>query len=199
MNNGLKNLLIFTAGALCGALATYKFVKTKYERIAQEEIDSVKEVFGRRRDVSTGTTSEADTGEEDEEELKRMMDAILDENQYRGTQYGEGINFNKEVDNLGPYIIAPSEFGEKNKTDGDRYDLRTLTYYANGYLTDEFDGVVEDDEIEELIGHEALNDFGHYELNTVYVRNDDIETDFEILYDENNYEEDEDDDYEDEE
>ena len=48
MNSTLNKIVIFALGAAVGSLATWKFLKTKYERIAQEEIDSVKEVFARR-------------------------------------------------------------------------------------------------------------------------------------------------------
>ena len=45
MNCGILNkILIFSVGAAIGSVITWKLVKTKYERIAQEEIDSGKEV-----------------------------------------------------------------------------------------------------------------------------------------------------------
>ena len=36
------NLFMFVMGAIAGSVATWQYVKKKYERIAQEEIDSVK-------------------------------------------------------------------------------------------------------------------------------------------------------------
>ena len=42
-----KNVLIFAAGAAIGSAVTWKLIKTKYEQIANEEIESVKEFFGR--------------------------------------------------------------------------------------------------------------------------------------------------------
>ena len=47
MNRTISNAFIFVAGAAIGSLATWKFIETKYRRIAQEEIDSVKEAFSR--------------------------------------------------------------------------------------------------------------------------------------------------------
>ena len=43
MNNGLSKILFFAAGAIVGSVATWKFVEEKYKRIADEEIESVKE------------------------------------------------------------------------------------------------------------------------------------------------------------
>ena len=49
MNNALSKILIFAAGAAIGSAATWYFVKTKYERIANEEIESVKEAFAPKK------------------------------------------------------------------------------------------------------------------------------------------------------
>ena len=45
MSKAFSNLVIFATGAVVGSLATWQFVKKKYEQLAQEEIDSVKEAF----------------------------------------------------------------------------------------------------------------------------------------------------------
>ena len=41
----MKAVISFVAGAAIGSLLAWKFAKDKYERIAQEEIDSVKEYY----------------------------------------------------------------------------------------------------------------------------------------------------------
>ena len=46
--NKAFGIVIFAVGAVAGSAATWYFTKTKYEKIAQEEIDSVKEVFSNR-------------------------------------------------------------------------------------------------------------------------------------------------------
>ena len=58
MSKSMVNILIFAAGAAVGSLATWKFVETKYKRIAQEEIDSVKEVFYRWKKEKVSEESE---------------------------------------------------------------------------------------------------------------------------------------------
>ena len=64
----LSNIVIFAIGAAIGSAVTWKLLKTKYEQIAQEEIDSVKEEYGRLRE------------EKEEEEEDRMV-GDLDENE----------------------------------------------------------------------------------------------------------------------
>src|SRR5574344_477672 len=46
--NKFAGFMLFVIGAAVGSVATWQFVKNKYEQIAQEEINSVKEVFSKR-------------------------------------------------------------------------------------------------------------------------------------------------------
>lgn len=75
-----------------------------------------------------------------------------------------------------PYVISPDEFGEK-----DGYENVTLTYYADGVLTDYFDNVISN--VDEVVGFDSLDHFGEYEDDVVFVRNEKMETDYEILRD----------------
>ena len=83
-----------------------------------------------------------------------------------------------------PYVIPPEEYGEI-----DGYDKESLTYYDGDgvlayYATDE---MVED--VEGLVGADSLGHFGEYEEDSVFVRNDALKTDFEILLDTSKYSE----------
>lgn len=44
----VTGLVIFVLGAAAGSVVTWQFAKKKYERIAEEEINSVKEIFSKR-------------------------------------------------------------------------------------------------------------------------------------------------------
>lgn len=80
-----------------------------------------------------------------------------------------------------PYIITPDEFGEK-----DGYDIISLTYYHNdGVLADDMDERIDD--YEDIIGKDALDHFGDYEDDSVFVRNDRLKADYEILLDDREY------------
>ena len=80
------------------------------------------------------------------------------------------------VEDERPYVISPDEFGEK-----DGYENVTLTYYADGVLTDYFDNVISN--VDEVVGFDSLDRFGEYEDDVVFVRNEKMETDYEILRD----------------
>ena len=77
-------------------------------------------------------------------------------------------------------MISPEEFGEFEE-----YEKISLTYYADQVLTDENDEEV--DNVEECVGVESLNHFGDYEDDSVFVRNDRLKCDYEILLDQRNY------------
>lgn len=192
--NTLISLAAFAIGAAAGSVATWALVKTKYERIAQEEIDSVKEVFSKE--------AEKEIEEVTEEDIKSYKD-VLGRTSYTG--YSDGVAdvnemiankakdivnecdgiVNKEggngnVTKDGPYIITPDELGEE-------YEVVTLVCYADGVITEYDNGEVVDD-VEGAIGPDDIRThFGEYEDDSVFVRNDERKVDYEILRDEDNY------------
>lgn len=165
MTSILSKLLIFAAGGAIGSVVTWKLLKTKYERIAQEEIDSVKAVYSARQ--SGGLTDSTEEHDEHEEQ----------------TEYVDIVNnyTSEEVSFMAvPRVIAPEDFGSE-----DDYETETLTYYADGVLTDEDDIPIED--VDGMVGADSLTHFGEYEDDSVHVRNDKRKCDYEILYDCRNY------------
>lgn len=178
MSNKTTTFLAFVLGASAGSFITWRHVKDIYERIAQEEIDSVKEVFLKRQAETNPKTGESKTSEKDIAEYT----ARLEKEGYR--QYFSNDSEKKEaktVNNV-PYVISPEEFGEF-----DEYEKISLTYYSNHVLTDENDEVIED--VEETVGVGSLTHFGEYEDDSVFVRNDVRRCDYEILLDQRSYSE----------
>ena len=70
MNNGLSKILFFAAGAIVGSVATWKFVEEKYKRIADEEIESVKEHLRVKMEDFSDKNVEEDVDEAENEESK---------------------------------------------------------------------------------------------------------------------------------
>ncbi len=179
MNSQFKIFIAFVSGAGIGSFVTWRYVKDVYERIAQEEIDSVKEVFRKREIDHSGENGESKTAHE--EELAEYA-ARIDKEGYRQYYSKDSSNRNeerKETESV-PYVISPDEFGEF-----DEYEKISLTYYNNHVLADENDEVIED--VEETVGVESLTHFGEYEDDSVFVRNDIRRTDYEILLDQRSY------------
>ena len=173
----LSSIGMFVAGAAIGSLVTWKLVKTKYEQIAQEEIDSVKEAFSKRGDKSS---DKEDEGIEEADSEKKTFEGIIDESCYKTESTDKGEK--KEMNNSDrPYVITPEEFGDSD------YAIISLTYYTDGTVTNEKNKIVAN--VDELVGLDSLNHFGEYEDDSVFVRNDALQIDFEILKDWRDYSE----------
>lgn len=184
----MKGVFIFLAGAGVGAGATWYFVKKHYEKVADEEI----------KDVVTRFKAYKET-------LQKEYESVPDENpnpDYEGNSRRNNVvqmerpissDFNEELSNgiiddpkgenegVAPYVISEEEFGEIED-----YDQKTLFwYYRDNILATDEDLEVEDKFT--TIG-DALEEFekDRY-LERVLVRNEQDETDYEILVSEKHF------------
>lgn len=185
MNNSIKNVFIFATGAIIGSVVTWKLLKTKYEQLAQEEIDSVKEVFSRGKRSEINPVDDWADDEGDNPVLRKSVDIseytkILQTKGY--TDYSGSNKEGKEEPQIDrPYVISPEEFGEL-----DNYRTIGLTYFADGILADDADDEIVED-VDNVVGFDSLNHFGKYEEEAVHVRNDAMKCDYEILKDRRKY------------
>ena len=183
-------MFIFAAGILTGSLCTWYSVKKYYEKIANDEIDSMKEWLARRveeQDKKTEDKTPDPTANPASPSVKpNLMEyaAMVKDLGYtdysRRQETPEPKKEEEEVDEMDkPYIIEPDEFGECD------YEEVSLTHYADGVLTDEQDNPIED--VDGMVGEDYAEHFGEYEDDSVFVRNERLQTDFEILADQRNY------------
>lgn len=183
--NKTVNFVMFILGAAIGSVVTWRYVEKKYEQIAQDEIDSVKEVFS-KREVEVKEDIEARAKADTAKEKPSVVEyaARLREQGY--TNYSDMADekpeeVKKEPMTMDrPYVIAPEEFG-----DIDDYETISLTYYADQILADDNDEIVDD--IDGVVGFDSLNSFGEYEDDSVFVRNDRLKCDYEILLDQRKF------------
>ena len=183
-----NNFMAFIFGASIGSVVTWMYVKKKYEQLAKEEIDSVKEVFSKRE--TNDAMKEAKFNKQEEKPDLKMYAAMVHENNY--TNYSNTDSKDetkKEVrkqDNGNEkgyfaYVITPEEFGEF-----DDYEKVSLSYFDDQILADENLDIVDD--VDETVGVDSLTHFGEYEDDSVFVRNDERKCDYEILLDHRDYE-----------
>ena len=183
----MKNLLFFVTGAAIGSVVTWKLIEKKYKDLADEEIESVKETFKNRK--SRITKDEVKETVEKvinkwKEPKETVEDIVTSEGYYtedeEETEEDDESNYTVDVDPgvevIVPYVITPEQFGEY-----DEYGTKTLTYYADNVLTDEIDNPITSDEMITMIGPDALDHFGEYEDDSVYIRDEMNEMDYEIL------------------
>ena len=188
----LKYISIFAVGAAAGSAITWFITKTKYEKIINDEINA--QIYDIREESIK--MREEKINELDKVKNK-MMDLAkqTDQDDSDDIEYGEIIEADgtitnpvddipepkekEETDYIEPYVISPEEFDEKG------YNLQTLIYYADGYLTDDMDFPIVD--IDGTVGEDAVNHFGEYEDDSVFIRNDNTKIDYEILADSRNF------------
>lgn len=204
-----KEILIFAGGALLGAACTYlivnKMTKTKYEAIANSEIAEVKNLYlskcrklddikknneEKEKIATTYVTLHSNkfssvTENDIAEKIKFKVKDIIRDNSYEvippEEDEDEEDRWEREaqypVDEISsiPYTITPDQFVNEKRY----YDKITLLYYENGVLTSEAEDYEED--IDSTIGQDSLNKFGEFEEDAVYVRNDRLSIDYEVL------------------
>lgn len=152
----MKEILIFVAGAAIGSAVTYLAVKDKYRKIAQEEIDCMKEHYAeKKKDVKQEVEEE-----EDFENYKHVVDVTYSQ--------GPVIEVVKE-----PYPITQEQYDESRLD----FDKVCISYYDG-------DGTLADDDIifhdlEHRIGLNNLKLFD--EEDVIYIRNESAGTDYEVV------------------
>lgn len=188
MNKKVIFSLTFVAGVALGAFGSRQYFKTKYEKLYEEERDSVREAYAKRLEEIKKDCEKVDEAGKKIEELvkeekgqpRRVKYARVGEDAKKANKIIEENDYIPEGQVAGPYVITPEEFDTI-----DEYDTITLLYFADGVLTDDDNEPVED--VEGEVGLESLNHFGEFEDDTVFVRNDIRRCDYEILMDYRNY------------
>jgi hypothetical protein len=190
----MSKMLYFLLGAAIGAGGSWIFLKNKYEKKADEEIESVKELYKRmflspgkdkeekKEKPETETKDEKETAvrfNSDKGDIKDFVEKLR-ESGYNDSAANYEKQYLKEPMDQ-PYVITHDEFGEFSD-----YETIELRLYADGTLTDGEDEPVDDD-ITDMIGEDFASHFGEYEDDAVYIRNDERMVDYEILRDERNY------------
>ena len=177
----MNNKICFLMGVGVGMIAGMMISRSHYAKLAQEEIDSVKEAYGKRKRNDDGYSANVVVVDELSEPTMEEYKDKLKECGYVTDEPYRDIN---EV--YDPYVITPDEFGEK---EDEGYSTISMTYYACGTLTDDANHPMTKREIEDVIGKDSLDHFGEHEDDSLHVRNDRMKCDFEILADPRTYEE----------
>lgn len=185
MSNKVLYFATFVAGAVVGGITTWQYTKKKYEQIAQEEIDSVKEVFKtineEKRSIRDWSEYEDDGEEDDENEEQHRANVTSYKNLLVSNGYSNPSPSTQiPVDRA--YVIKPDEFGEFED-----YETISLFYTKDGVLLDDRYERVDDPDF--TISMESLDHIGDYEDDCVHVRNDRLKADYEILVEERTYSE----------
>lgn len=217
MNKKLFGVIMFAVGAAVGSAVTWKLVKTKYEQIANEEIQSVKEEYTdlmvkmKKKLYESATYVEPEdsveaASEEDDADYPDDDDRDFTEKEkqqieyYKLTsKYRDGNTDNDAEDD------ENGEEGDEGEDDEVPYingpyvitpeDFSCSPPGYNAQTLDYFsDGVLADDwgvklDVDETIGEENVDRFGEYVDDILYIRNERTEIDYEVTRDPRTYDE----------
>ena len=165
MSESLSKVFIFVTGAAVGAVATW-IVMDKKCKLLEEDVDSAREFYLANREESEVTIAET-RAPEPKPDINEYINKVND------LGYSNSDEEKEDDDKNYPYVIEPDEYGCG-------YEEKSLTYWADGILSDdEDDSIIED--IETVFGIEVdlLDQFD--ENGVIHIRNDELKTDYEVV------------------
>lgn len=204
MRTGIVVTGASVVSAALGAAATYALMKKHFDELVSYEIAEFKAQYAERMEsqiiqMETAKHNELAKGEidlavDEAAEIAKaegyipVGEAVMDSiEEHRNIFDNPQTNWDQATEEANrdelPYIISQREFSES------QLQRAYFTYFGGDDVTvDQDDDVIGD--VEEIVGDRALQSFGHgsNDPNVVYVRNDGIETDFQITYNPGTYE-----------
>ena len=185
----LSNIMVFSVGVSIGGVVAWKLTKTKYEQIADSEIlemqkyyetkyedRNLKQTIEKMEEDDSYENRSKDVNNSEKARDMAVVKTIIDSAEYASPPDDDYCKDEEDcLDMEDPYVISPDEY------DDGEYNKETLVYYSDGVLADAYDTIIQNPD--ELIGPDSLKTFGLYEKDTVYVRNDTKEIDYEICKD----------------
>lgn len=183
-----KNALWFAAmaaayilGAATGILVIKDRMERKYRKRADEEVESVKEAFERRRKEEESKREQAVKTEKNAAVSSTQVPDEVYERLLREHRYAP----EEEEDAV---VVTREEFGDVPRHD---YETHTIVYFEqNGVFVDDDTGEpLPDEEWESMIGCGIVKHFGEIpgDPDTVYIRNDARQSYYEVVRDERAY------------
>lgn len=191
----MNKVLYFILGLGVGAAGSYFYLRTKFDKIAQDEINSVKEAYADKLDEIKASL-EPEPKDDKEMEPVKLKHQKPDLMEFSKMVKKEGYkDYSTKVEkpedpihepfNPDPYEITEEEYEELS----DIYDKVSLIFYSDKVLAYE-----KDDYVFEYTDERLTPDFDdHFKKNNdeevVYVRNDIEKVDYAIYKDNRTYKE----------
>lgn len=181
-------------GAGIGAGVTYILFKKRFDADLDEAVKEVKAFYAGRNRINKDTTDDPEKSSNDRAGASDSnpveQDSIFDfEMDSHATNYSTTSVFPEELKELKTnddiYVIDEDTY---YGAIADGADPTEYMYYADHILADENSDVI--DNIESLVGREALTYFGNEGVDSVYVHNKRLNMYIEILRSERQYKED---------
>ena len=216
MNNKIKLLIAFVVGAAGGSVVTNKLLRTKYENYAKEEmgayrnyiLDQINGEIVEREDIPQDVILTDDGYDEDEVDYdfpteKKKVEEVHYKDFTKKEHYKKADRveysvkagaYSQKMDKLKEEALKsnlPYEI-TKDAYDNDRgdYDKVELHFWEDDdIVSDDNDEIFND--VEFAIGEDSLfifgTDHGNEDPDIIYIRNESLTTDYEIICYHNSY------------
>lgn len=174
-----KDILVFATGLAVGSAITWFCVKERYRKIANNEIDEIREYY-----VNKYARDEECELPKEWEGIVTVSERESDREQYL-KEVGSYAEVKGEIEPAAKSqieVISPDEFG-----DLEGYKITTIVCFDDNVFEDDEFNIISRDEFDDVIGLEVLDELGMYEDDSVYIRNDEIKTYFEVIRDYRSY------------
>lgn len=185
-----KNLFIFSAGISIGGLISYVITKDKYETIMNKEIEEIRKYYKDKYE---------NIKEDDEEKIKEKGDYREIVREYVSNHVIEEEDYDCDDEEDNHYTIMESrdltngvDFDESKKIEswefGEQplYETETIILYSDGVATNDLGDVI--DNLEEIMGVDQYREFKESSDESIFIRNDLLRMDYEIVKDDWRYE-----------
>lgn len=195
-----SNVLYLAAGLTIGGVIGWLTTKKHYETLANAEVDEMRDYYRESMtDISRDPekTVKVEISHSKGNYKPDLMDFYKNrivENQRTETEEEEAELEQEEQEeligepeeDLRPFIIAPEEFIKLNSSDFGN-DKATVTYFEeDGKLMDEDEELLD---LGVIGGTSLLGNFGEYDDDVMYVRNNGRGIDYEVLLNHSSYKE----------
>lgn len=189
--NIAKEAIIFGTGVAVGFAGGYFIFKAKYKKIADQEIEEVREYYSKKEQKKENKEPSEKSEEISIETIEKVADSVY----LRPSDESVKTNYHRIGDEeimlaeeespeedmpTKPYLITMDEY----LNDGDDNEKLSLTYYnTDETLADDYGELVD---VEETISSDIYNMLGQTNED-LYVRNPSLEIDYEIVHVDRSY------------
>ena len=163
----ISKYLYFVVGAAAGSVVTFFAAKSHYQKKAEAAINEVREYYKKEEDKAPIV--------EETEEKEQII-------------YTEGYSTPDQVKSYQPEGLVPNihEISEEEYGNEEGYEaIPTYIYHSDGIIVDEGGDPIDQTTIAQTIGADIHT--REFDGGALYLRNEAIKCDFEIIYDDAEY------------
>jgi hypothetical protein len=189
----MKSIVMFISGLVIGAGVSWVYHKNKYEEMVQDEVEELRSHMKNQQGTTCKESDkniqnpdakiQEESTEEQYDESMEKAKKIINYSKYSTVDVNEDAELSSSPEYRPPFVVTPEDFASLPG-----FDTDTFYYHQDDVISNDNQEIVDD--VELTLGMSILEikeQFGVYEEDAVYIRNERLKTDYEILRDESDY------------